>query len=219
MIRINLLPHREAARKQRRERFNRAVGGAAVLGGLVAGLIDVGYSTAISDQQNANRVLAAAIGRLDGPLAEIAGLQAEMAALKARQQAVEDLQADRNLPVHLLTELARQLPQGVTISRLVQAGQVVTLNGMAQSNAQVSELLRNWEQHASWLGKAELVEIVATSLVLPSKEQRRIASFAIRVRLLRSADADKAVAPVGALAERAGSVAAPGAFHAAATRE
>jgi type IV pilus assembly protein PilN len=215
VIRINLLPHREAARKRRRERFNLAVGASTLLGGAMAWLIFLGYSAEISDQQNSNRVLTVEVGRLDAQIREMTGLQAEMAVLKARQQAVERLQADRNGPVHLLAELVKQLPDGVFIAKLVQTGQVVTLNGMAQSSARVSELLRNWEHHASWLGKAELVEIAAASTVLPSKEQRRTSSFVIRVRLVHTDEAEKRVAPVGAVADRVGTVATHGAVVAA----
>jgi type IV pilus assembly protein PilN len=83
------------------------------------------------------------IKRLEGQIKDIASLESEIAALRARQQAVEDLQADRNVPVHLLTELVKQLPDGVYISSMRQDRQTVTLQGVAQSNERVSELLRN----------------------------------------------------------------------------
>ena len=81
--------------------------------------------------------------------------------MRARQQAVEDLQADRNLPVHLLTELVKQMPDGVYIVSMRQDNQTVTLQGVAQSNERVSELLRNLANNTPWFSKPELVEIVA----------------------------------------------------------
>ena len=198
MILINLLPHREAARKRRRDIFNVAVAASALFGGLVAGAIFLWYQSEISDQQSSNRILSAEVGRLEGQIKEISGLESEITALKARQQAVEDLQSDRNLPVHLLTELVKQLPDGVFIAKMVQLDQSVTLNGTAQSNERVSELLRNLGNNTPWFSKPELVEIVAASITLPTKEQKRVSNFVIKVRLVRAVEAEKAVAPTAA---------------------
>jgi type IV pilus assembly protein PilN len=123
------------------------------------------------------------------------GLEAEIAALRARQQAVEDLQADRNQPVYLLTELVKQLPDGVYIGSMKQDNQLVTLQGVAQSNERVSELLRNLANNTPWFTKPELVEIVAGNVSLNPREQKRVANFTIRVRLVRSSEAQKAQAP------------------------
>jgi type IV pilus assembly protein PilN len=195
VILINLLPHREAARKRRRDVFNVSLGVSALLGGLVAGAIFLWYQSEISAQQNSNGMLTAEITRLEGQIKDIAGLESEIAALKARQQAVEDLQSDRNLPVHLLTELVQQLPDGVFIAKMVQADQSVTINGTAQTNERVSELLRNLGNNTPWFAKPELVEIVAGSITLPTKEQKRVSNFVIKVRLVRANEAEKSVVP------------------------
>ena len=125
-------------------------------------------------------------------LEEIAGLEDEITALRARQKAVEDLQSDRNLPVHLLNELVKQLPDGVYVTSLKQADQVVTMQGMAQSNERVSEMLRNLTNNTPWFSKPELVEIIAANVSLSPKDQRRVASFNLRFRLVRSSEAQKA---------------------------
>ena len=70
-------------------------------------------------------------------------MRAEIEALKARQKAVEDLQTDRNVPVHLLNELVKHTPEGVYLTSIKQSGDVVSVNGVAQTNERVSELLRN----------------------------------------------------------------------------
>jgi type IV pilus assembly protein PilN len=200
VILINLLPHREAARKRRRDIFNVTLGASALLGGLVAGAIFLWYQAEISDQQNSNQILAAEVAKLENQIKEIAGLETEISALKARQQAVEDLQSDRNLPVHLLTELVKQLPDGVFISKMVQADQSVTINGTAQSNERVSELLHNFGNNTPWFSKPELVEIVAGSITLTNKEQKRVSNFVIKVRLVRASEAEKAAPAAAAMA-------------------
>ncbi len=191
MILINLLPHREVARKRRQDIFNVSLGISALLGGLLAGMIFLWYQAQISGQQSKNQVLQAEIKRFDAQIKDIAGLETEIAALRARQQAVEDLQADRNLPVHLLTELVKQLPDGVYISNMRQDSQNVTLQGVAQSNERVSELLRNLGNNTPWFSKPELVEIVAGVVALTPRDQRRVANFTIRVRLTRAGQAEK----------------------------
>ena len=191
MILINLLPHREAARKRRQEVFNLGLGLAALAGGLLAGIIFLWYQAQISAQQGKNQILQTEIKRFDEQIKDIAGLETEITALRARQQAVEDLQADRNLPVHLLTELVKQLPDGVYIASMRQESQNVTLHGVAQSNERVSELLRNLGNNTPWFSKPELIEIVAGSVALTPRDQRRVANFTIRVRLTRAGEAEK----------------------------
>jgi len=200
VIRINLLPHREAARKLRRDIFNVSLGISIFAGGLISGAVFLWYQAAISVQQNANTILEVEIKKLESQIKDIAGLESEISALRARQQAVEDLQSDRNLPVHLLTELVNQLPDGVYISRMVQTDQIVTINGVAQSNERVSELLRNLTGNTPWFAKPELIEIVAGSVALSNREQKRVSNFVIRVRLVRASEAEKAAAAVANVA-------------------
>jgi type IV pilus assembly protein PilN len=192
VILINLLPHREAARKRRRDVFNISLGTAALVGGLIAGAIFLWYQTQISSQQGKNLMLTNEIKRLEVQIKDIASLEAEIAGLRARQQAVEDLQADRNIPVHLLTELVKQLPDGVYVSNMKQDNQLVTLTGVAQSNERVSELLRNLANNTPWFTKPELIEITAGSVALSAREQKRVSNFTIRVKLMRASEAEKA---------------------------
>jgi len=216
VILINLLPHREAARKRRREAFFAALGVSAVAGVLIAGGIYLWFAAQISAQQGRNQVLSKEITRLEAQIKDIATLQEEIAALRARQQAVEDLQADRNMPVHLLNELVRQLPDGVYLSNMKQTNDVVELKGVAQSNERVSELLRNLGAGTPWLTRPELVEIVAGSLALSSKDQRRVSNFVIRVKLQRASEAAKAVSAAASAAASAALVPTAGATPASA---
>jgi type IV pilus assembly protein PilN len=194
VILINLLPHREAARKRKREAFYAAMAGSALAGGIIAAGVYLWYAAQISNQQSKNMVLAAENKRLDLQIKDIANLQAEIAALRARQQAVEDLQADRNMPVHLLNQLVIQLPDGVYVTSVKQENQIVLVTGTAQSNERVSELLRNLAYKSPWLSKPELVEITAGSVALSPRDQRRVANFTMRVTLLRASEAQKAAA-------------------------
>ena len=191
MILINLLPHREAARKQKREFFFVMLGIAALVGGLICGGVYSWYQTQISGQKNKNLLLKKEITKLEGQIKEIAGLQQEIAALRARQGAVEELQGNRNLPVYLLTELVKQLPDGVYINSMKQDNQTVLITGVAQSNERVSELLRNLANNSATLYRPELVEITAATLSLSARDQRRVSNFSMRVSLMRPSDLAK----------------------------
>lgn len=201
MILINLLPHREAARKRRREVFQTVMFASALAGLAIAACIYWWFQVMIADQQSRNNFLRSEIQVLEGQIKEIATIEEEITALRARQKAVEDLQADRNLPVHLLNELVAQIPDGVYVTSLKQVDQIVTMQGMAQSNERVSEMLRNLADNTPWFSKPELVEIVAANVNLTPKDQRRVASFNLRFRLVRSSEAQKAAdAASGAVA-------------------
>lgn len=193
MILINLLPHREAARKRRREVFQATMFASFLLGIAIAGAIYWWFQVMIADQQDKNNFLQSEIKVLEGQIKEIATIEEEIAALRARQKAVEDLQSDRNLPVHLLNELVKQLPDGVYITSLKQAEQTISVQGMAQSNERVSEMLRNLANNSPWFSKPELVEIVASNVALTPRDQRRVAAFNLKFQLVRSSEAQKAL--------------------------
>ncbi len=176
-VRINLLPHREERRKRGRQHF-------AVLGGLTAalGLVIVGagylYISQLIDHQNArNTYLKTQIAKLDKEIAEIKKLKDEIAALLARKQIIETLQADRAQTVHLMDQLVRQMPEGVYLKSVKQKGLGVSLNGYAQSNARVSTLMRNIES-SPWLTDPTLIEIKASQV-----GKKRLAEFNMHLKL------------------------------------
>ncbi len=185
MILINLLPHREAKRLQRKRAFFVGVG-AFALAGVAVGLI--WYSVLqqmTAAQQSRNQFLQTEIARLDAQIKDIATLRAEIDALKARQKAVEDLQTDRNTPIYLLDELVKQTPEGVYLTSIKQTGQVVAVTGVAQTNERVSEFLRNTLYNSPWLERPELVEIKVATLTAANREQRRLFDFSMRLNLKR----------------------------------
>jgi type IV pilus assembly protein PilN len=196
VILINLLPHREERRKRRKAAFFAGLGMSVVVGLAVVGIWCAVLDQLTSTQRARNDFLTAEIKRLEREIKDIASLRAEIASLKARQKAVEDLQTDRNTPVYLLNELVKQTPEGVYLTAVRQNGQVVSLTGIAQTNERVSELLRNTLYNSQWLEKPELVEIKATNAA-----QRRLFDFSMRVTLKRpqvAAAAGAASAPASA---------------------
>jgi type IV pilus assembly protein PilN len=198
MILINLLPHRETRRLARSRRFflGVALSAAAGLGLVAAGLSGLTQLTFAQEERNA--YLQTEISRLDGQIKDIASLRAEIDALKARLQAIEDLQTDRNVPVHLLNELVRLAPEGLVLKSLVQAGGDVVLTGLAQSNERVSELLRNAAQNGDWVERPELIEVKSTVADVTSRERGRVYEFSVRLKVKRPVAEPAAKKPAGA---------------------
>jgi type IV pilus assembly protein PilN len=177
---------------------------AALVGVGVALMAFSWYQAAIYSQRSINAVLSAEILTLDQQIKDIKGLQSQIEALQARQRTVEDVQADRNQSVHLLSELVQQLPAGMLLTKVTQTDQMVLINGTAQSNEQVSDFLRNLASASLWFSKPELLETVASAMALPTKEQRALFNFSLRVALVRAPEvpgrpADAASATVAAV--------------------
>jgi type IV pilus assembly protein PilN len=194
VILINLLPHREAARKRRKEAFFVSLGIAALVGGVICGMVYVAYQAQIAAQNDKNEFLKVEIKKLENEIKEVSTLQAEIAALRARQQAVESLQADRNLPVYILTELVKQLPDGVYVTSMEQKDATLNLLGTAQSQERVAELLRNIGSNSQWFTKPELILIEAGAVSISAKDQRRVAKFTMRFQVRKPTDVFKPAA-------------------------
>jgi type IV pilus assembly protein PilN len=200
VILINLLPHREEKRRQRKRAYFISLALSALVGGAV---VLVWYSVLqqmTTAQESRNAFLKAEIARLDTQIKDIATLRAEIEALKARQKAVEDLQTDRNVPVYLLNELVKQTPEGVYLTGIRQNGQVVAITGIAQTNERVSEFLRNALYNSAWLERPELVEIKASNVSAATRDQRRLFDFSMRVTIKRQQSAPAAGVPASGAA-------------------
>ena len=188
MILINLLPHREEKRKRRKIAYFAGLAAAAAIGLAGVGVWYLVLQQMTSAQQQRNEFLGAEIRKLEIQIKDNATLRSEIESLKARQKAVEDLQIDRNVPVHVLNELVRQTPEGVYFTSVKQDGQVLSVNGIAQTNERVSEFLRNTAYNSEWLVKPELVEIKASTVQTANREQKRLFDFSVRVTVKRPQD-------------------------------
>jgi type IV pilus assembly protein PilN len=170
-IRINLLPHRERRRGRRKKDFIGLVVLVAIAGAVSAFAGGAVINQQIATQKARNEFVKAENAKLDLQIAEIKTLREEIAALKARQQAVENLQSDRTLPVHLLQELVRLTPEGLYLRTLKQTELKVVLTGHAQSNERVADLLRNLAENSPWLERPELSEIKEVAFQQPGQER------------------------------------------------
>lgn len=160
MARINLLPWRAERRKQRQREFYAMLGGAAIGGVLLTGLIWFHYSSQISGQHERNGFLEQKIAEVKKQNEEIDRLDAQRDRLLARKAVIEELQAKRSQMVHLFDSLVRTIPDGVVLTGIKQEGDTLTLSGRTQSNARVSTYMRNLDG-SGWMSNPELTIIEA----------------------------------------------------------
>ncbi len=179
MIRINLLPHREAKRKARRQQFYVLLGLISVLAAVIWFL---GFSLVdrqITAQNEANEFLKREIASLDKEINEIKQIQAQTNALLSRKRVIEELQANRTEMVHLFNELAKQVPEGIYLRTLVQTGQKLAITGYAQSNGRITTLMNNLDE-SPLLQSSTLVETKAETVA-----NRRLNAFSVTTMISR----------------------------------
>jgi type IV pilus assembly protein PilN len=184
MIRINLLPHREIRRKRQQQQFLITLGVVAAIGIAIGVAGHASLSNTYETQLSRNAYLTEEIKKVDKEIEDIKKLREMTAALLARKKVVETLQSNRAEVVHLLEDLARQLPDGMYLRGVKQEGSRVTINGYTQSQARVSTLMRNLEasQH---LEQANLIEIKAVP-----QGNTRVNEFTLNVHIARPKEDD-----------------------------
>jgi type IV pilus assembly protein PilN len=176
--RVNLLPHRAVKRERQKKLFWALTALSAVVGAVMVGAVWSILQGYIATQQARNDFVRSENSKLDTQIKEIATLRQEIDGLRARQRAVEDLQADRNQPVYLLDEVAKQVPEGIYLRAIKQEDRKVNVSGWAASNERVSEFLRNLQNNSRVLERPELIEIKVAGQG-PSGMNRRVFEFAL----------------------------------------
>jgi type IV pilus assembly protein PilN len=163
MIRINLLPHRQIKRAERQRQFGLMALLAAVAASAIvfAGWTYLGAKK--QSQLDRNTRLETAIAQLDKEIADIKGLKEQINNVLERKRVVENLQSNRSQAVVVLDELSRQLPEGLYLRSIKQTGNVITLEGIADTNARVATLVRNLSV-SNWMESPSLVEIKSTTV-------------------------------------------------------
>ena len=177
MARINLLPWREERRKQREREFYVILGASFAAAALVSFLVVLYFDGQITGQKARNQFLEEQIKEMDKKLVEVQDLEKTRAKLLQRKQAIEELQANRSQMVHLFDDLVRTIPDGVRLTSIKQNGEVLTLEGQAESNARVSNYMRNLEASA-WMTNPELQNVEAKGT-----DKRNRYAFVLRVTI------------------------------------
>jgi type IV pilus assembly protein PilN len=184
-IRMNLLPYREARRKENRQRFWAGFGVALGVAALAVGVGHMAIGGYISNQEARNNFVKSQNTILDERIKEIASLKENIDSLKAQQEIIGKLQSDRAAPTHLLDQMVRIVPTGMFLTNIIQKGSDIQVTGVAQSSDLVSNFMVA-VQDSPYLIRPELIEIKA----FVTKENRRYQQFSLKFSL-RTAKDDK----------------------------
>jgi len=177
MAKINLLPWRAERRREREREFYLMLGAAAMAAVAVLFIWWYWMGVRLDNQDARNAYLKSEIKQLDTQLAEIKELDKTKSKLLARKQIIEQLQASRSQMVHLFDELVRTIPDSVRLNSLRQAGDILTLQGTAQSNASVANYMRNLDG-SKWLTHSDLIKTE-----IKGGDKRNRYEFGLNVRL------------------------------------
>ncbi len=190
---VNLLPWREALRRERQKRFIVTLAASVALTGGVFYLVHDYMDTLIRQQQGRNEFLQQEIVRVEKRIKEVNNLEAEKARLLARMNVIQELRASRPQVVHVFDELVRAIPDGVYLTRITRDRQTLTLEGIAESNARVSALMDRLDR-SKWFADPKLTVVQSAE-----REKVRTNSFVVAVTILSKpkAGAETAVLDAG----------------------
>lgn len=182
MPQINLLPWREELRKQRNKEFGISAAVAVLLMGAVVAGVHYHFQQRIEFQEQRNAFLEREIAKLDEKIKQIQQLDAEKKRLVDRMQIIQKLQSSRPEIVHLFDEFVNTIPEGVYFTNITQKGRDLKIQGVAQSNARVSTLMRQMDA-SDYLENPALVEIVAgTQKIAGTEEEVRLSRFQLNIK-------------------------------------
>jgi len=160
MANINLLPWREERRDELKKEFLTV----CVFSGLIGVLVIVVYYTlmdkAVSGQLARNAYIERHISDLDAQVKEIKQLKAKRKQMLDRMKIVQDLQGTRPYIVHVFDEAVRSTPDGLYFQNFETKGDLVLINGTAESSQRVSSLMRSLEK-SPWFKDPNLTEVHA----------------------------------------------------------
>lgn len=177
MIRVNLLPHRQIRREARQREFGLMALFSAIAASVIIFLGYTYINAKIDAQAERNARLDTAIVKLDKEIADIKDLKDQISTMLERKQVVENLQTNRSQAVVVLDELSRQLPEGMYLKSIKQQGNVISIEGVADTNARVATLVRNLST-SNWMESPSLVEI--KSIIVNTLKQN---AFALNVNI------------------------------------
>jgi type IV pilus assembly protein PilN len=196
MTKINLLDWRSARRQKRKQQFTMLAGITLLASLAVVGIAYLAMDQAVSHQQERNKILQNEITQLDKQIKEIQELQKTRSDLLARMRVIEQLQQSRSATVHFFDEIINTLPDGVYLTAIKQAGNDVTLDGVAESNGRISAYMKNLDA-SPWFKDPKLV-VIRTS----DKNRLRNSEFQLKVTNLTKATDNSQPAPAPGAAKK-----------------
>jgi type IV pilus assembly protein PilN len=179
MAHINLLPWRELKRKEQQKQFFTTLGAAALFGAFCIAATHGVMSSLIENQQSRNNTLSSEIKVIDKRIRDIKELEKTKQALLDRMDIIQQLQRSRPVAVHLFDELVTTLPGGLYLTRIQQKGNTLEIHGIAESDARVSNYMRNLDD-SPWMRDPKL-EVIETASQDKKSNSTPLRAFVLKV--------------------------------------
>lgn len=183
--RLNLLPWREMRRREQDRQLLTLAIGAWALMALIVFYAHLHVAGLIEHQNRRNDFLKQEIAKVEKQIKEVNEIKKRREALIARMNVIQQLQADRTRIVRIFDELVHSVPEGVQLTSLKHNGSSMALTGVAQSNARVSALMRNFDA-AEWFADPELRVINVRR-----RGSQRVSEFSLTVKNVAKKEAAK----------------------------
>jgi type IV pilus assembly protein PilN len=162
MAKINLLPWRQAYREEKKREFVTILLGVVILSALCAYVWVVSVESSIENQNSRNKLLEDEIAKLELQVKEIAEIKKVRADLLARIKVIQDLEGTRPVIVRYFDDFVRTIPDGVFITSMERKGDLIMLEGVAESYNRISSFVRNLDE-SEWFADTKLSSVKAAS--------------------------------------------------------
>lgn len=157
MIRINLLPVREARRKADLRQQLLLIAGSAVGSLVVALLFHQVLRSQVSEARDRTKVLEQQLAQFKPQQEQVDAFKAQKAEIEQKLQVIERLERSRSGPVHILDELATRTPERVWLTLLSANDGRIELKGMSLDNELVALFLTSLND-SKYFANVELKE-------------------------------------------------------------
>lgn len=160
MAKINLLPWRQAYREEKKREFIGVIVAVVMMALLGAYAWVASVQSAIENQNARNQLLKQEIAKLDAQVKEISEIKKVRDDLLARIKVITDLEGTRPVIVRYFDEMVRAIPDGVWLTSIDRKGDLVTIEGVAESYNRIASFLRNLEA-SEWYASHNLISVDA----------------------------------------------------------
>ena len=178
MIRINLLPAREAKRRiaLRRQLQVAVVAVVAASGGGVWGYM--AQSSSLEARQQELASVQEEVKRLEAITKEVQKFEKQKALLDKKVVAIEDIKIKQHRPARLLADVSRSLPDQMWLVSIKDTNVGIQISGKSLDNVGIAAFMENLERSPSF----ENVELVESKSEL--LQGRQVVAFTVVVRVM-----------------------------------
>jgi type IV pilus assembly protein PilN len=191
MIRINLLPVREARRKAGLRQQGVMLAGALGIGCAIALILHISVESRLSSTRHRITSTEKELRKLEATLGDVEKFRQQKQEIERKLSVITQLEASRTGPVRVMDEMASHIPERMWLTNLSLNDGAVELSGYGLDNETIADFMTKLE-NSPHMGRVELLESK-----LENEQGLKVNKFKIKAHELSSmrlANAQKAKA-------------------------